>query len=198
MLSYRIQVETAAATEPVSKAQAANWLRADPDLEELRIDESRVAARDFIERISGQRFGAQTLKIWLPGFPSCGWRFPVAPVLSVTGMNYYTAADVQVAVPLSLFYHVADSEPPYLSRIVLKDGNSWPTATLRPVDAVEIIITAGHAEPPPMLAIALRQLTAHYFSNPSATIAVDRAQASAVEIPHGAMAILNSYRLYAD
>lgn len=194
----RLQVTSAPTVEPVSVAQAADWLRCDSESDQLRVEAALAAAKAYVESITGQRFGSQTVKVWLPGFPCSSFRFPIAPISAISGINWYSTADAATAVSSGLYYFRADDQPPYLSRIVLKDGMDWPSATLRPVDGVEITVTAGHVTTPPVLKVCLLQLTAHFYSTPSPVLPVDRAQAGAVEIPHSAMALLNSFRIYAD
>lgn len=194
-MSHILQTTSPATTGPFSLAQLAEWLRADEDLERDRILAAMDAVKQFIETVTGQRFGAQTVKVWLCGFPRAGWTFPIGPITSVTSIKYFNIADAEATVASSSYYVVSNEEPPFITRIILKDGQSWPTVSLRPVKGVEITVQCGHVAPPALLGIAYRQLAAHYFQNPSATVVVDRAQATAVEIPHGAMAILNNFRL---
>lgn len=195
-MTYTLQTTSPATTEPFRLADLAGWLRADEDLERDRILAAMAGAKQFVESVTGQRFGSQSVKVWLQNFPCSRWTFPIAPVVSVDSIKYYNIADAEATVPGSSYYVVSDEEQPYLTRIVLKDGRSWPTVSLRPVKGIEITIQCGHVTPPALLGIAYRQLVAHYFQNPSATVVVERAQASAVEIPHGAMAILNQFRIY--
>lgn len=194
-----VQTVTPATTEPLSIAAVAQWLRIDDvELERDRIAAAMAAAKQFIESVSGQRFGAQTVTIWLDWFPGPMQTLPVAPIANVASIKYYDIADTERTVPAGSYYVTSEEEPPYRTRISLKDGQSWPSVSLRWPKGIAITATCGHATIPPVLAIVYRQLIAHYHQNPSATVVIERAAASAIEIPYGAMQLLNGFRLYAD
>lgn len=194
-----VQTVTPATTEPLSIAAVAQWLRIDDvEIERDRIAAAMAAAKQFIESVSGQRFGAQTVTIWLDRFPGPLQTLPVAPIRSVASIKYYDIADTERTVPAGSYYVYSETEPPYRTRIILKDAQSWPSVSLRYPNAVAITAACGHVEMPAVLGIVHRQLIAHYFQNPSATALIERAAASSTEIPYGAMQLINGFRLYAD
>lgn len=120
------------------------------------------AAREYCEGWLGRALVPQTLEVGLDSFTapfdatfigsvsgcSRSWRWPrvdfnvinlpMLPITSISSVKYYNASGDQTFTG----YHFDD----YEGRIVLIDGTSWPTTTVRP-NAVRIRYRAGYDLP---------------------------------------------------
>lgn len=118
---------------------------------------------------------------------------PFGPVSSVEYVKYYdTAGDLQTMD--SADYWLADDT------VVLVSGASWPTVAARR-NAIQIRYVAGYTHPddspspyplPWDLHAAVMLMLGHMFENREAVIV---SQNTAVEVPMGAKALMDPYRL---
>ena len=72
--------------------------------------------------------------------PSC-IDFPRPPLISVDSVKYYDTDDAETLFAASNYFVDLNSE---VGRLSLNYGISWPTVTLRPINAVIIEFTAGY------------------------------------------------------
>lgn len=140
---------TAPSEEPVTTAEAKAHLR--EDLASARndnyIDGLVKSARRWIENTRGMALVTQTFDGFIDGFPSEGAIvIPKYPLASVTAVTYYDDDLSTSTVFSSTKYQVdAAKRPP---RIVLKNGSSWPTDSLRLSSGVAVRLVAGYGEAP--------------------------------------------------
>jgi uncharacterized phiE125 gp8 family phage protein len=140
----RIKITTAPANEPVSLAEAKEHCRIDHDTEDAMIDGFIVAARTYCEGIAARSFVTKTYTAYLDCWPGWCIELPFPPLLTVTSIKYYDNADSAAVTFSASNYQVdAHSEP---GRIALKSSASWPSVTLRDLNGVEIIYTAGYGD----------------------------------------------------
>lgn len=176
------------------------------------------AAREYCEGWLGRALAPHTLELGLDSFTQtdygCMWRgrwpcarhssepcasssmteiwLPMPPIVSVESVKYY-ADNVLTTLPPSAYY-VDD----YAGRIVLVDGTSWPTTTIRP-NAVQVRYRAGYSLPGDspdtnplpfaLKAAMLLVLGALYESRENQT--ADKLE----EIPLGAKSLMEPYRV---
>ena len=101
-----------------------------------------TAARRYWEKVQGRAYLHQTWNLILDDFPS-GSTIKLArpPLVSVTHLKHYGTGGTATTMTAGNYYVDTDSEP---GRLCLAYGESWPTATLRPNNGVEIQFLAGY------------------------------------------------------
>lgn len=122
-------------------------------------------ARQYMEETLGRAFITQTWDYVLDDFPTVGYiELPLPPLASVTSITYYDVDDVSAVQAASEYYVDTYSEP---GRIVLNDGESWPTTSLRPANGVIIRFICGGtaASVPEPLINAMLMLIGHLYEN---------------------------------
>jgi uncharacterized phiE125 gp8 family phage protein len=121
---------SAPAAEPVTTAEAKSHLRVDGSDEDTYIDTLVKSARLWVERTSGLALVTQTHDGSLDAFPASDCiKLPKYPLVSVTTVTYYDDDLSTSTVFSSANYQVDTAKRP--PRIVLKNGASWPSDSLR-------------------------------------------------------------------
>lgn len=130
-----------AAAEPIITADLKLALRVDHSTEDALIDQYGKAARQQVESDTRRALITQTRVLTLDSAPANRWPIwiPVAPVTAVS-LKSFSTADIESTIETSVYRLDTSSLPP---RIVLKDGQSWPS-DLRPENALQATITAGY------------------------------------------------------
>lgn len=165
-----LKLQAAAAEEPITLEAAKAHLRIrgsdttqDTYIESTLIPTARKVAEDFQHRA----YISQTWDLYLDGFPSCGYiEIPRPPLQSVTSI-VYTLEDGSTATVDSASYAVdAVSEP---GRIILKDGETWPSDALLVGPSVKVRFVAGYgaagSSVPAEILRAIYLLIGHYMDN---------------------------------
>lgn len=135
---------TAPAAEPITTAEAKTHLRVDSSDDDTYIDTLIKAARRWIEHTHGVMAVNTTYDGSLDAFPHVDGAivFPRYPLSSVTSITYHDDDLTTSTVFSSGSYQVdAAKRPP---RIVLKNGSSWPTDSLRLSSGVVVRFVAGY------------------------------------------------------
>lgn len=174
---------------PVSVAEVASYLRAPDEVDDAHISLLIEQAVEEVTRITGRALTTATFRatfstwpkvnvlpggVWLPEFGrvtggySRVLELPVAPLLSVTSVQYY-ADDAETLSTLSDGnYIVATDNAPGL--IYLKDDYDWPDLEERP-DAVHVTFKAGYGLDPKLVPARLRMaillLCRYYYAGGS-------------------------------
>jgi uncharacterized phiE125 gp8 family phage protein len=163
------------------------------DLLELKLR----AAIDAIEGPSGVGIVLITQKwrLSLDAFPHCWPRYitvPLGPVQSIDSITYTDDAGAPQTLAADRYAFDLDASP---LRIDPVRSTTWPVIHCRP-GAVKIEFTAGFGDTPDDVPADLRAavlLTAgHWNENREATVSVT---GQMIEIPLGAMSILERYRV---
>lgn len=166
---------TDATEEWCSEAQAKLWLRVDHDAENDTVNALIKAARQKVETDTRRALVTQTWTMDLDTAPAfrAPIQLPVNPVISVTSVTSYSTADASSVVATTVYRVDTQSLP---ARLVLKDGQSWPSG-LRPENAIAVIFVAGYGAygdaAPEELRQAARLLMAHWHQNREAVLAGD-------------------------
>lgn len=134
---------TAPAAEPITTTEAKSHLRVDSSDDDTYIGTLITAARQWIERTHGLALVNTTYDGSLDAFPVDGVIvFPKYPLSSVTSITYHDDDLTTSTVFSSSNYQVdAAKRPP---RIVLKNGSSWPSDSLRLSSGVVVRFVAGY------------------------------------------------------
>lgn len=202
-MSEHVEIVTPAAVEPVTLAQAREYLRFDAPTEDDGIQRLITAARRVCETILRQTIPIQTFDWFLDGFPASpgyynrairaagptfgpGWlpgsssqaaalNVPGPPLISVESITYSDLGGMA---------HVMDPTTYQVStgwgrRIAPAPYAIWPV-TLPALDAVVVRYTAGRVDPDPVVVQAMLRIVAENFEERKIT-----APGAAVRIPDG-------------
>lgn len=150
--------------EPILPSEAELWVKDALEYETDTIDVLIAAARQKVEDDTGLALLTQTWIWTLDAVPSSGVLVvPVAPLQSVTSIKSYTMANVESTLATTVYRVETSGEP---GRIVLKDGQSWPSGG-RPQSHLVVEFVAGYgstaASVPVALKHACRLLVEHWF-----------------------------------
>ncbi|RMF11098.1 MAG: hypothetical protein D6773_00370 [Alphaproteobacteria bacterium] len=175
----------APAVTPVSLAEAKAHLNVDFADDDALITALIDAATEYFDGWSGTLGRALITQTWqqaMSAFPaSVRLWLPLAPVQSITSVQYYDAADVLQTFAASNYRLQADGAGPYIE---LVSGASWPNVGVRD-DAVIVTFVAGYgntgADVPEPIRQAILLLIGHLYENREAvTVGV-----SAADLPLG-------------
>jgi len=101
-----------------------------------------TTVRKQTELLLNRALITQTLDIYFDDFPGNDFfEVPRAPLASVTSLAYTDVDDTATTISSSEYYTDTVSEP---GRIVLKDGYSWPTASLRAYWPIVARVVCGY------------------------------------------------------
>jgi uncharacterized phiE125 gp8 family phage protein len=180
--------------EPFSLSDIKADLRVSHGDEDGLIQELLHAARVTVEQETGRAILTQTRAIGLDSAPRGAEPIllPVYPVASVTSITQYSTADAGTVVSTAVYRLDAASYPP---RIVLRDGQSWPTG-LRPQNALVIVAECGYgttaaAVTDAGLLHAIRLLVSHWYTHREPVVVGSTAQV----VPSTYRALLDSLKL---
>lgn len=185
---------TAPAAEPITLADAKLHLRVDGDDEDSLIESLVVAARRWIEQTHGLALVTQTWDGALARFPrGSEIMVPKYPLVSVTSITYHDD-DLSTSTVFSSSSYQVDTRP-RPPRIVLKNGSSWPTDSLRLSSGVVVRAVFGFGDPvnvPPGIVHAMRLLVANMYEHrePEVTGTI------VAEVDFAVDALLAPYRLF--
>ena len=166
-----IKVITPPALEPVTLGEARLHCRVDVEDDDDVLLRLIMAAREYAEQRECRAYLTQTLELYLDCWPARNEiRLPRPPLQSVTSVKYYDEDDAEYTLSSTTYLVDSVSQP---GRLVLKSGQSWPSATLRPANAIVIRFVAGWAslgELPLRIKQAMLLLIGHWYENREATI----------------------------
>lgn len=163
----RVKITTAPSIEPVTAAEAKLQAHIDQTTEDSLVDYWITTARQWAEQISQRSFITRTFTAYMDCWPWSVFELPYPPLLTVSSIKYYDDAGSAAATYSSSNYIVdAHSEP---GRVALKTTADWPSVTLREINGVEIIYTAGYgtdaSDVPAQYKAAMFLIVAHLFQH---------------------------------
>lgn len=162
----RIKITTAPATEPVTATEAKLHCRVDHSTEDAIFTRLIEMARIQCEAISGRAFITRTYTALLDYWPRWTFELPYPPLATITSIKYYDdAGSAAVTFDSANYYVDTNSEP---GRVALLNDADWPSTTLRDINGVEIIYTAGYgvaADVPDQYKQAMLLLIGHLYEN---------------------------------
>jgi hypothetical protein len=196
------------AAEPVSLSDAKAFLRVSGNDEDTLITNLIKTARISVEQYINQKLITQTITAWgdmLPPFKNSQWwdgskdgklsellagvdyiSLMTGPVQSVTHFKTYDTSNSPSTFNSGSYF--VDTRSKY-GRVVLNDGEVWPSTVLRPVNSVEIQFVAGYgaaaSSVPAPIITAILQILVHLYD----------CRGSAMGIPPECAGILNPYRV---
>lgn len=176
--------------EPVSLAEIKAQLGVTTDSDDAMIERKIKAARQYIERFTGQILISTTLELVCDKFPSGPLQIPRGPLQSITSVNYIDRdTGLEAILPSDRYEVDTASDPGWIAPAV----SGWP-ATMATINAARIRFVAGYGKDaddvPEPLREAAMQLAAHWYENREASLVGVSAQA----LPYGVESILADYR----
>jgi uncharacterized phiE125 gp8 family phage protein len=174
--------------EPVTLAEAKEFLRVSHDDDDGIIAALTAAARNHIEALTRRCLMTQTWRFVADAWPRDGRiRLRLGPIRSVAAVRQYAIDDSALAVDAERFVIDAPSDtlaaPPWSL-----------TAPGRAAAGIEIDVVMGFGDSagdvPPLLRQAIRQLMAHWYEN-RGLIAIGQ---SVAMMPGSVNAMIASYR----
>lgn len=191
----RIKITTAPTSEPVSVAEAKLHCRVDHSTEDDLFTRLIETARIQCEDISGRAFITRTLTAYLDYWPDYIFELPYPPLATIESIKYYDDAGGAAATFASSNYQVDTTSEP--GRVVLKSTANWPSTTLRDINGVEIIYTAGYgvaADVPDRYKQAMLLLIGHLYENRESVVV--QQGVSLVQVPQAVEYLLLTDRAY--
>jgi uncharacterized phiE125 gp8 family phage protein len=139
----RIKITTAPAVEPISVTEAKLHCRVDHSTEDAIFTRLIETARIQCEDIARRAFITRTYTAYLDCWPyMTRFELPYPPLIGITSVKYYDdLGSAAVTVSASDYQVDTHSEP---GRFSLKSTATWPSTTLRDLNGIEIIYTAGY------------------------------------------------------
>jgi len=162
-----IAKQTVAPTaEPVTLTEAKTHLRVDVTDDDVLITSLIASARQYVEQIARRALVTQTWRLSIQEFPASGVIIlPKPPLQSVTSITYTDITGTTSTVDSNTYTVDTDSEP---GRVVLKYGESWPSASLANTNPVQVTFVAGYGAPsavPEYWKQAILLLVGHWYEN---------------------------------
>lgn len=211
----RLEPFTGTLTEPLNVADAKLYLRVDGTDDDALIAVLITAAREHIEKATGELLVSRTLvgvaDRW-PGVEDVGpglvsprgipfadglndpvppptagtLELPVRPVTVVSKIEIVDNAGTASGFDAANWYLDTSGQA---ARIALRPGAVVP-ADRQVLGGIRVTFTAGWATPPADLMLALRQILTHWYENRQAVVTGTIAS----EVPLGAARILKSHK----
>lgn len=194
-MDYGLRLVVSPTIDPVSIAEARAHCRIDDDADDGLVAGYIMAARSYIEQVSGLSLISQTWEMTLEEFPDDDCIYlPRNPVLSITSIQYYDAANALQTLSAST-YEIDTAQVP--AEIELANGATWP-ATYERTAAVVVRFVAGYgAAPgsiPEPIRLAILLLVGHFYANrEQVTLG---AGLTATQLPFGVDALIAPYRVH--
>ena len=177
------------AIEPLSLADAKNYLRVEVSEDDDLINDLIVAARIECEHRTGRSFILQKWRLTLDSLGGSALSFggftplqlPRSPLISIESINFVGQNGQNTVLDLDNLV-IAPGTP---GLIAPRYGNFWPF-TLPQISSVAIEYTAGFgptpSDIPKNIIQAIRILTAHYYENRSENAEIPAAVNSLLSI----------------
>lgn len=138
-----LKLITAAATYPVTLAEAKAHLSVDFDDHDALIEIYRKAATDSAENFTGRAFIDQTWDYFFDAFPTAGAiQIPKPPLIEVIGVFSLDSVAAEQELAASGYLVDGASE---LARLTLAYAGSWPTPLIV-ANAVRLRFRAGYLD----------------------------------------------------
>lgn len=175
------------AIEPVSLAEAKNYLRVEHDDDDALIAELITSARVQVEQAARRALITQSWRIVKDHWPASGWIVsPVNPVQTIDAARVHPLEGVAVSLDLDAFTLNAAAAPAILA--FERSGVKQPGRT---TGGIEIDVTAGYGgaaeDVPAPLRQAIRLLLARSYEQ--------RDRVEKDELPDAVAALIAAYRV---
>lgn len=167
----------------ISTADLKAHLRVTSSDEDSLIESYRTAACEFVENYCNTRLNSQNVYFYAHSFAALG-EFPIAPVQSVTAVEYKATKDGAYLSWAATNYYTELARNPALIKFI-----AVPSVDANAITPIRITCVCGHSSTPEALVQAVRLLVAHMFENRQAAEV-----GNIKEIPLGIYSLMNTYR----
>lgn len=157
MTWYPPTVTVAAASEPITAAEAKAQTRVDGADNDAEIALLIAAARSYVEDGCGTPLVQRTITVKCDSFADFA-AFPVVPLQSVSAIAYVDGAGDAQTLSASVYEVRADG---LTASIALKNGQSWPT--IQTGSRITVTAVVGYSTIPDAIKWALLFLVAQGF-----------------------------------
>ena len=151
--------------EPVTVEGVKDHLKISISTEDALIAEYIKVARKHCEKMQNKVYLTQTYDWYMDDFPDVPFDVPLPPLQSVTHIKYTDTDDSQSTFSSS-YYNVDTYSQP--GRINLAYSCTWPTVTLKTLNAVVIRFVAGYTaanKVPEPIKHAIKLLVGHLYEH---------------------------------
>ena len=195
-MSYAYQIVTAPTEFAITDAQMESHARAAGQPVEQYQPYVR-AAESWVETITGRKLVTQTWKWFLDDFPM-GDRLvmPFGQLQSVTHVKYTDTAGTQTTFDAAYWEASTARDPGVLA---LSYAESWPSATLRVLDPIEIQFVCGWttaAAVPYEIQAAILLVAAHLYEHREDVVLGNSASVESKALELGSRALLVNWRIF--
>jgi uncharacterized phiE125 gp8 family phage protein len=156
------------------------------------------AAAEHIETICSRAFLTQTWRAYLDYWPWCDEIvIPLGWLQSVTHLKYYDTTGAATTVATDQYD--LDTGGDGYGRLKLKYQKHWPTATLQPLNPIEIQFVAGKTGPdelPHAIRQAIRLLGAAWYEHREEVVLGATAAVVSNKLAVGVDALVANWRLH--
>lgn len=164
----RLTLVTGPSSEPLTATEAKNHLRVDVSDEDAQISSWIVAARKYVEQLTGRALMPQTWDVLFDDFACDQIWLPKAPVSAITHVKYYATNGTLTTLSSDAYLsELPAGDDAGLARIEPIYGTSWPIVQCR-MSAVQVRIVCGYANAaavPDGLKAAMKLLIGHWYAN---------------------------------
>ena len=194
-------IKTPPVSEPVSLAEAKNYLRITDSDDDALINSLVTAIRQKAETWTRRSLITQTWTLWLDSVPgSVTLSIPLSPLQSVTHIKSYDSTNTVSTFDSSKYLVDGASTP---GRIGLNDGQTWPNG-LRRMNVLEIEFVTGFGDEssvPETIKQGILQWVKLLFANKSKLYESDESTSGLLElnrvpIPPAVMVLWEPYRVF--
>jgi len=191
----KLDLVTAPTVEPLTATEAKAHLRVDYSTDDTLIASLIVAAREYVEQITGRALLTQTWDLFLDRFSGREIDIPCSPLISVTSVKYIDTAGSEQT--LSTDDYTVRTYSSHYGEVGLNFDADWPS-TRRIEDAVYIRFVAGYgatsASVPQAIRQAMLMLVGHWYENRESVVIGGRI--TATEVPMAVTALLQPHRTF--
>lgn len=190
------KIVTAPASTPISVAEAKSHMRVSGSDDDTLIGIYVNTATLISEAILQRKLINQTWKMYLDYWPN-HIKVLFGDLQSVTHVKYTDSDEGQSTLDSGTYLVDTDSVP---GRIMLADGENWPTATLSIRNPIEIQFVTGYgatsAAVPEDIRNAIMLTTAHFYENRENYLVSRIQSVGLAEMPWTAKTLLNNHRVW--
>jgi uncharacterized phiE125 gp8 family phage protein len=188
---YGLELVSAPASEPVALDGDDGFkahIRVTSSDDDALLRGYLLAAREYVETITGRQLVTASWRLSLDCFPADGGPIvmPKPPLASVSSVAY-TDTDLEDQTLDPAAYQVDTAREP--GRLAPASGYVWPESDPETLNAVRVTFTAGAATVSASAKLAIKLLAAHLNENREATI-----EQALSAIPYGLRSFLRTLR----
>lgn len=186
MTWYPATVTVAAASEPVTLAEAKAQCRVDGTEDDAYLTALIAAARGHIEGYCGTPLISRTVTVKCDCFDDFA-HFPIVPLGSVSSVSYVDGAGATQTLSTSVYEVRSDG---LTASLALKNGQSWPT--IQAGSRITVTASVGYSAVPDATKHAALLLVALWFDTREAVNVGN----IVTTMPHAVDALLSNHRSF--